>query len=379
MSAIKKYKNKKGETLYKFKVYLGMDKVTGKRVETSRQGFKKKRDAERAYQQLKIDFANGEYGKNKNVITFDELFNDWFSNIYKKDVSENTALGLLNAYNYRLKSEIGTIKLDRLNSFHLQKIINTLPTASKSTFFLYYKVLRLPLKYAFKIGLIEQDIIERIVLPKFKSTLKQDNFLTKEELQETLAAAKKFDTRIYTVFRMLAFTGMRGGELFALTWDDIDLENGTITVSKTTSYNIETNTIGVKSPKTKSSNRTISIDPTTVQVIKDWKKIRTEQLMKTGIRENKEYLFVNSLNKLEVPGKFFVTSFYKEYPQLKRISLHGFRHTHATLLLEAGASIKEIQTRLGHSNVATTLNVYTAVTEKQEKTITEKLSNFVGF
>lgn len=379
MSAIKKYTTKKGETRYKFKVYLGMDKVTGKRVETSRQGFKKKRDAERAYQQLKIDFANGEYGKNKNVITFDELFNDWFNSIYKKDVSENTALSLMNAYNYRLKSEIGSVKLDKLNSFYLQKIINTLPTASKSTFSLYYKVLRLPLKYAFKIGLIEQDIIERIVLPKFKSTSKQENFLTKEELQETLAAAKKFDTRIYTVFRILAFTGMRGGELFALTWDDIDLDNGIINVSKTTSYNIETNTIVVKSPKTKTSNRTISIDPTTVQAIKDWKKIRMEQLLKTGIRENKEYLFVNSLNKLEVTGKFYVNSFYAENPQLKKISLHGFRHTHATLLLEAGASVKEIQTRLGHSNVATTLNVYTAVTEKQEKTITEKLSNFVGF
>lgn len=108
-------------------------------------------------------------------------------------------------------------------------------------------------------------------------------------------------------------------------------------------------------------------------------KIRTEQLLKTGIRENKEYLFVNSLNKLEVTGKFYVNSFYKENPQLKKISLHGFRHTHATLLLEAGANVKEIQTRLGHSNVATTLNVYTTITEKQEKTITEKLSNFVGF
>ncbi len=63
---------------------------------------------------------------------------------------------------------------------------------------------------------------------------------------------------------------------------------------------------------------------------------------------------------------------------LPNITLHGFRHTHATLLLSAGASIKEVQNRLGHSDVTTTLNIYTHLTRQDQKETIQKLVRFLG-
>ena len=68
----------------------------------------------------------------------------------------------------------------------------------------------------------------------------------------------------------------------------------------------------------------------------------------------------------------------KNYLTLKKISVHGFRHTHATLLYESGVDIKDISNRLGHSNIKTTLDVYTHLTEDKKKDVTEKFSKFMS-
>ncbi|NME31573.1 tyrosine-type recombinase/integrase [Lactobacillus ruminis] len=67
---------------------------------------------------------------------------------------------------------------------------------------------------------------------------------------------------------------------------------------------------------------------------------------------------------------------YKKYPQ-KKITLHGFRHTHASLLFQAGATIKEVQTRLGHSSSKTTLDIYTHVTQSKKQEVAQKFANYI--
>ena len=65
--------------------------------------------------------------------------------------------------------------------------------------------------------------------------------------------------------------------------------------------------------------------------------------------------------------------------ELKRITIHGFRHTHCSLLFEAGASVKEVQDRLGHSDIQTTMNIYAHVTEKAKEKTAEKFAKYVNF
>ena len=96
--------------------------------------------------------------------------------------------------------------------------------------------------------------------------------------------------------------------------------------------------------------------------------------------QKEQLIFANNKNKfksLNTPAKW-LSKVIKEY-DLKPITIHGFRHTHASALFSAGASIKEVQTRLGHSDVQTTLNIYTHVTKEQNKEAVQKLANYLNF
>lgn len=72
-------------------------------------------------------------------------------------------------------------------------------------------------------------------------------------------------------------------------------------------------------------------------------------------------------------------AFYKRHPDLHKIKVHGFRHTYASLLFEAGASIKEVQSRLGHSDIKTTMNIYTHITISSRKKLAQKLYDHINF
>ena len=85
----------------------------------------------------------------------------------------------------------------------------------------------------------------------------------------------------------------------------------------------------------------------------------------------------NGYHSLNTPAKWLKPIIADH--NLKPITIHGFRHSHASLLFSAGASIKEVQLRLGHADVATTLNIYTHVTKKQNKEAVEKLANYANF
>ena len=132
------------------------------------------------------------------------------------------------------------------------------------------------------------------------------------------------------LFRLLAFTGIRKGEALALTWNDINLDNREIHISKTVTRKKEGLTI--QTPKTKKSNRHVSIDTKTSKALRDWKE-------KTGADEN-VLVFQNSRGTIltpSAPRKWLIT--VAEKAGLKPIPVHGFRHTHASLLFESGATV----------------------------------------
>lgn len=137
----------------------------------------------------------------------------------------------------------------------------------------------------------------------------------------------------------------------------------------------------VQAPKTTSSEREIELDAKTISLLKSWRLDQRERLLKSGINSmtSDQFLFTQmATNKLLIPNRAndWLNWIYKKYPQ-KRITVHGFRHTHASLLFEAGASIKEVQDRLGHSNSKTTLDIYTHVTQRAKRDTAEKFAKFM--
>ena len=184
-------------------------------------------------------------------------------------------------------------------------------------------------------------------------------------------------TRDYTIFRLLSFSGCRIGEILALNWQDVNFITGELDIHKTLTkarfhYISQT-------PKTRNSQRIIYLDDATIHYLTDWQKIQLDYLNKHGY-QRANYIFTNSKNNFTINQA--ITERYKLYQEeanLKYIGLHGFRHTHASLLFEAGIDYKDIQERLGHVNIKTTMDIYTHLCDSRKQETVKKLSQFVEF
>ena len=258
------------------------------------------------------------------------------------------------------------IKIKDIKLVVCQKFINDLAKKfKKSTIQRYRTLVNLVLDYAIKLEIINTNYMKYTDIPRAIEKRK-DNYYSKNELLEFLRLVKEnFSFEIYCIFRVLAFTGVRRGELCALTWKDVDLKNKTLTVSKNMTF--IKGGYRISETKTQASNRVIYLDDETVNVLKQLRKESTFLPIDTSI-------FDLTISRICYYSKLI----HEKLPNLKKISVHGFRHTHATLLYESGVDIKDISNRLGHSNIKTTLDVYTHLTEDKKKDVTEKFSKFMS-
>lgn len=212
---------------------------------------------------------------------------------------------------------------------------------------------------------------------------RKKTFYDKNELKLFLEAVYKYDSFMwFTFFRILAFTGMRKGEALALKWPDINLNDNTLSINKTLAEGYE-NRLIVQSPKTEASKRIISIDKKTMEIIKEWKKKQAKLLIGFGFNAlNPEQLIFSKLESNDVwylnAPRSRLIKVCKE-ADLPTIHIHGFRHTHCSLLFEAGLAVKDVQARLGHSDMQTTLNIYTHVTEESKDKSAELFQAYVNF
>lgn len=237
-------------------------------------------------------------------------------------------------------------------------------------------------KEAMRHGFIEKNPCDLIILPasKDKEEIVQEeheNFYDKEELQLFLKCAEEYlDLKWYCFFRLLAFSGLRRGEALALVWKDIDFKQNSIRVNKNLTQGHKRGKV-VTTPKTSSSNRVVKMDNKTMEILKQWKK---EQLLKSDVVSIDQVVFNNTNNEymvVSLPLKK-LNAVVKKYG-LKSITLHGFRHTHCSMLFESGASLKEVQQRLGHTDIKTTMNIYAHVSKSKKEEAVEKLASYLNF
>ena len=185
----------------------------------------------------------------------------------------------------------------------------------------------------------------------------------------------------YAYLRLLAFTGMRNGEVRALEWSDIHLDGNEphIIVSKTTS---ETTGHGVviNPPKTKAGNRKVMLDKKTAGILRHWRAIQGQQMMKRGISAN-GIVWTNQRLDNRISGnqpRSWLLSAIRgtDVPQ---INIHGLRHTYITLAVQAGMDIKTLQSQVGHDDVKTTLAIYATVTDEMRSKTADIFTQLVSF
>ena len=217
------------------------------------------------------------------------------------------------------------------------------------------------LKLAVKNRLIPFNPTEAVSPPKM--TRKEIRVLTPEEQDKFLNALKGH--RLEALFKLALATGMRRGELLALTWDKVDFERNTISISKSATrvYNQETRktTIEVGGPKSKSGYREIPMLPSVAPILSKHYMLQQKEQREAGSAYNKlNLVFCSSVGTFTEPGRIN-TTLDKVLKQagVEHINFHALRHSFATRALEIGVPAKVVQAMLGHSDVALTLNTYT--------------------
>jgi len=379
---IKTYKLKTGETRYMFRIYLGTNPLTGKPKNTTRRSFKSKREAQLAYDRLKYEQRNGTLGKQA-IETYKDIYLIWIKR-YEKQVQESTFLKTTRIFENHILPAMGHYKIDRIDIATCQKHVEQWAEVLKG-FMKVKAYAALVITFAMRRKYIDinQNPFDLVEIPKAKKVITFEeevfeNFYTKEQLNEFLDCLKQEkNLQRYAFFRLLAYSGMRKSEGLALMWKDINLSTHEISIYKAVARGKKGLYLG---PTKNGKPRKIKLDDESIQLLKKWKKEQAEVLLKLGFNTQKQnqLVFPNMDNNLEDPNKTYewLKGILDKY-NLDYITTHGLRHTHCSILFEAGATIKEVQNRLGHKGAKTTLDVYTHVTNKAKTSTIEKFNNYL--
>lgn len=349
-----------GRTLYKFRAYLGRD-MNGKEIKVMRSGFDTKKEAQLAYAALLADYRP----KDNTHLTFGELYSLWLSS-YRQGVKTSTLRQTETVFNLHILPRFGNTEIKAIKPIDCQRFMDdmTADAAAGATRFIYFAKV---LEFAVDNELLTRNPAAHVKRPKKRNPAtvhgREVTFYTKEQLIEFLRLCREKLPPLWAAFfRLLAYSGMRRGEALALTWNDLTAD--TVRVNKTIARNAGGLYVS-DTPKTDKSNRVIYLDAETVAALKALP--HTSDLIFPNTRGGimAESLPVKKMH-LAVDGS-----------ELPYISPHGLRHTHCSLLFSAGASIPEVQERLGHSDVKTTIEIYNHIYKDDKKRALNKFIDYM--
>ncbi|WP_101773915.1 site-specific integrase [Peptostreptococcus faecalis] len=381
-------------------------KIDGKRKHISKSGFRTKKEALEAGAKALAEYNQSGLTFIPKDISMHDYLDYWYEEHCVLNLKYNTLVNYKAHIEKFLKPAFGKYKLSALSSASIQSFINDLKKQgySKSHTIGIKSTLSASLEYAVEpLNFITFNPCKNVKNPKFEKQPEKRFVISNDDFNRIINRFPP-DNIFYTPLMIGYHAGLRISETFALTWEDIDFENKTISINKSTVKRYK-DTKNQKEPlgwffqttKTKSSVRTIKIGDTLIKALKLARKKQIENKLFYGefytriYQENKideksneikKIIEINSnvdisLDEIEMicvkeNGEYVSTDSFKYCSRVINHSLkidfnyHSLRHTHATILIESGANIKDVQTRLGHNSIETTLDIYTHNTERME-------------
>lgn len=401
-------------------------KVDGKRRHISKAGFKTKKEAEVAGAKALAEYDNAGLKFEPTEISVADFLDYWLENYCKANIADSTMTAYKNIINNHIKPRMGHYRLKSVSTLVLQEMINDIYVKhnfSKSFMKNILKVLKGSFKYAkVTAKLIQVNPAEDVSLPNMSSDSEKEDIiiLTKDNVSAILERFKTVPTTYYAILTAY-YSGLRVSEVYGLTWDCIDFENKKITINKIAkkiekegkvSEGMVIRGFRGKSTtrwyfgacKTPTSYRTIDIGDTLLNALKEYKAWQESNEKDYGPHYTRHYLKpeVTENNRkvqriipmvemdFEIPMERTYPVFVKENGEFRgsdsvkyaskvinyelgiTFNFHALRHTHATMLIEAGVPVKAVSERLGHGNVRTTLETYVHVTERMRNDAVDK-------
>ena len=390
-------------------------KVDGKRKYTSKAGFKTKEEAEKAGNIALAEYLRAGKHFEPSEMSVADYLDYWLENYAKVNLADNTVTAYSNIVKNHLKPRIGHYMLKTIDVITLQNMINDIYLKRGFTQAFLKNILKV-CKGAFGYAahsakLISFNVADPVKLPKFEPKEDKPSILSKEQMETILA---RFCNSPYQYYPLLIgyYTGMRIGEVFGLTWDDVDLENGIIHVRQQCKIKDKDAMAGRKPQKGKalnrwylgalknnSSYRSIKIGDNLLEALTKYKKLQDEAELEYGEFYVKHYLKEEKLTNGRIEHRIISQSDESgicPYPRVKLVCVkesgefrgttpikyvgkvvrtemgfedfhfHMLRHTHATVLVSNAdeMQIKDISERLGHSSIKTTMDTYVTNTDE---------------
>lgn len=317
----------------------------------------------------------------RQEITLDAWFEKWVEIYKKKSVRQNTLRGYTHIYNKNISPYIGNHKINSLVKSDIQKLIDNAYDNGYS-----YESQN-------KIKVIITDMLERALEDELISRNPCKGVMLRSEKQISAKALSQREQKTFleyckgtfyeNLFEVAINTGLRPGELFALTLDDINFETGFINVNKSLVYQKyltdERRTFHVEPPKTKQSYRKVPINSVCRFYLEKQFELK-EKVAHNKPRCNNDFLFVTRYNtplNSDIYGAA-IRSVIKTINRDKGEDFpifggHTFRHTFATRCFECGIQPKVIQSYLGHASLKMTMDLYTHVMEEKLSTDIENI------
>jgi integrase len=378
--------------------------VNGKRIRVERVGGSTKKEAERSLNAALHEYHNSGLLFEPSEVSVSDYLHYWIDNYAKVNCKPNTIISYSRIVNKHLIPALGFYKLKTLTPATLQELINKkyLTGISKNYLGNIFAVLNSALKYAvYPCSFIRDNPMQYVSMPRYEhSKIVENKKMISIDTFNTIIERFPVGTTFHIMLMLGFYTGCRIGEVCSLTWDDVDFVNRTIDIN-TSLLKINKNWY-FGSTKTKSSVRTITIGNTLINALKEQKAWQDENRKVYGPHYIEQYEFKevdgdNILRRIRsidgnAPGhlgtlanmictkengtmatsdSFKYASRVIHYELGINFNFHSLRHTHASLLIQNGAVPKDVQLRLGHSKINTTLDTYTHGSKKLSQQTTD--------
>jgi integrase len=366
---------------YYVEVYLGKDPLTGKKIRKTKLfspvNKKSLKDAKAFEAEWLLKGINGEIDINSNMILKDYI-NYWYNTYVKVNCAIQTQIRY-KTFSDCINSNIGHIKLEKLTPPLIQQFYSKLILENKKlkngtmkrrysngTVLKTHKMLHLALKWAVSWQMLAYNPTDSVMPPS--DDTRNINTWSIDDINKFLSLIH--DENVYAAVNIAYRTGMRAGEISALKWNDIDFKNQVIKVRHNMAY--ANGELILQEPKTKNSKRDIDIDDDTKNWLKSVQLHQQEQnlALPQDLKINYEYVCSWIDGKPFIPSyitKSFTRLVKKHSSQFNKITFHGLRHSHASILFQEGISSNVISKRLGHSRTSITDDIYIHIKPQMQK------------
>lgn len=343
---------------------------------------KARKEVEKALAEFVLEIEKGVYFE-PTKLTFKDFTDRWLRDYAEGNLAPKTLFRYKQILDSRVYPAMGHLAVEKITPVHVMEFYSNLQEEgirldgklgglSDNTILYHHRIISSIMQDAVQWQVIPSNPASRVKPPKVKK--KTAGFYDEEQTATLFTAIEKEHIQYQAIVILAITTGLRRGELMGLEWRDINFKDNTLTVRQASQYVPGKGTFA-KEPKNETSKRTISVQPSTMALLKQYKAYQAQERLKVGdIWQGTERLFTTWDGKPMHPDT--ISKWFPKFltrAKLPPLPFHGLRHTAATLLISTGMEAKTVSGRFGHANISTTYNIYGHYLKSTDKEAADRL------